>query len=79
MIIPSFIICIGEGGICSHTCTWDMFLASDLKKWVVRPVIEEAGCQARENSLQLKELLRINSQGAKLELHGYETPYLACC
>ena len=28
--------------------------------------IEEAGCQAHEHSLQVRELLGINSQGAKL-------------
>jgi hypothetical protein len=37
-----------------------------LKRRVVRPMVEEAGCQAHENSLQVRELLGINSQGAKL-------------
>jgi hypothetical protein len=45
-----------------------------LKRQVVRPVdIEEVGCQAHEHSLQVRELLGIDSQGAKLQLQGSET------
>jgi hypothetical protein len=41
-----------------------------LKKWVVRPV---------SISLQVRELLGIFSQGAKLQLQGSETSCPACC
>jgi hypothetical protein len=41
--------------------------------------IEETSCQTLEHSLQVRELLGISSQGAKLQLQGSETSCLACC
>jgi hypothetical protein len=45
-----------------------------LKKRVVRPVfVEEVGCQAREHSLQVRELLGIAFPRCQLQLQGSET------
>jgi hypothetical protein len=53
--------------------------ARTLKRWVGRPMVEEVGYQDHDNSLHVRELLRIKSQGAKMQLHGFETHYPTYC
>jgi hypothetical protein len=57
--------------LCSHIWirqAWECFLGRNgLNKWVVKSVCcEEAGFMACEHSLQVREMLGIDSQGAEV-------------